>query len=349
MNTTTENLSVEAKTFYDKTLIKRALPNLVFYKFGQKKSMKNRSGKFISFRKFASLEPAITPLTEGVTPKGKELSVSEITVGVKQYGDYIETTDIVDTVGIDPVVTESAELCGEQAGLTTDNLIRDVVCKGTNVLYVGNRTNTESITSSDKLTSDAVARAVAILKRRNIKPFEGGYYIGIIDPETSYDLQNDKLWQEVSKYNNGGKNIIEGEVGKINKTRFVETTETLVKNGEIESYVATEDETYDSTKTYYTKSGENYSKATITEFASGTTYYEAIYRQVHCVMIIGRDAYGVVDIEGSAKPEIIVKGLGSSGTADPLNQRATVGWKELFGTARINEEAMVRIECATTL
>ena len=40
--------------------------------------------------------------------------------------------------------------------------------------------------------------------------------------------------------------------------------------------------------------------------------------------------------------------LGSSGTADPLNQRATVGWK-LAKTAEIlSQENMVRIECAAS-
>jgi N4-gp56 family major capsid protein len=49
-------------------------------------------------------------------------------------------------------------------------------------------------------------------------------------------------------------------------------------------------------------------------------------------MIFGQDAYGVVDVENSAegKPSIIVKNAGSAGTADPLNQRSTIGWKALF-------------------
>ena len=66
-------------------------------------------------------------------------------------------------------------------------------------------------------------------------------------------------------------------------------------------------------------------------------------------MIIGKDAYGIVDIDGSSKPEMIVKPHGSSGTADPLNQRATSGWKALFTAKRLNELAMIRIECLTTL
>jgi len=61
-------------------------------------------------------------------------------------------------------------------------------------------------------------------------------------------------------------------------------------------------------------------------------------------MIIGKDAYGVCDVEKGATPQIIVKPAGSAGTADPLNQRSSVGWKTLFTAARLNELAMIRVE-----
>lgn len=301
---TLQTLSAEAKTFYDKTLLARLLPTLVFAKFGQKKSIPSRSGKTIEFRKFASLAPATTPLTEGVTPTGKSLSVSAITASVNQYGDYVEISDVLDLVGIDPVLTESAELLGEQAGLTIDNVVRDVVCSGTNILYAGGRANTDAITSDDKISADLVARAVVILKKANVKKFDGKHYIGIVDPETSYDLMKDPLWLDISKYS-GGKAIMDGEIGKLHGVRFIETTETLVKENE-----------------------------------SGI--------DVHCSMIIGKDAYGVVDVDGKVKPENIVKGFGSAGTADALDQRATSGWKAMFTAKRLDEDCMIRIEHAVT-
>ena len=65
-------------------------------------------------------------------------------------------------------------------------------------------------------------------------------------------------------------------------------------------------------------------------------------------MIIGKDAYGVIDIEGSSKPQTIIKPAGSAGTADPLNQISTVGWKAMFTAKRLNELCMVRIETGAT-
>lgn len=43
--------------------------------------------------------------------------------------------------------------------------------------------------------------------------------------------------------------------------------------------------------------------------------------------------YGVVRL-GAKEAEFIVKPLGASGTADPLNQRGTVGYKYPFATRK---------------
>lgn len=63
-----------------------------------------------------------------------------------------------------------------------------------------------------------------------------------------------------------------------------------------------------------------------------------VYR--HC--IIGQNAYGTVDLE-SAQTEIITKQLGSAGTEDPLNQRATVGYKFYYATKMLDSQRVIRI------
>lgn len=70
---------------------------------------------------------------------------------------------------------------------------------------------------------------------------------------------------------------------------------------------------------------------------------------IYASMIIGKNAYGIVDVGGGSKPEIIVKEAGSAGTADPLNQQASIGWKAMMTAVRIQELAMCRIESAATL
>ena len=70
-------------------------------------------------------------------------------------------------------------------------------------------------------------------------------------------------------------------------------------------------------------------------------------RDVYSTLIIGANAYGVSEIDGGGLKNI-VKTLGSGGTADPLDQRATTGWKALTTTKILVDEYMVRIESASS-
>jgi N4-gp56 family major capsid protein len=63
-----------------------------------------------------------------------------------------------------------------------------------------------------------------------------------------------------------------------------------------------------------------------------------VYRNI----ITGVDAYAGVDLEGMGL-EIIVKPLGSAGTEDPLNQRATVGYKFYFATKILEAARVIRV------
>ena len=300
-------LSAENKTFYEKALLKRLTPELVFTRYGQKKSAPKNEGTTVNFRRFNAVSPKTAALTEGVTPDGSALTVSTVTATVEQYGDYVCITDLLDMTGIDPVVTEMAQVLGESAGLAIDTLVRDVVVNGTNVQYAGGKTARKQVVSGDVMTSTEIRKAVRTLRSNNVKPLEGGYYIGVVDPATAYDLMNDTLWQDVSKYN-GGQEIMNGEIGKLCGVRFIESSNVgTVSNGADTPVM------------------------------------------LHQTMIIGADAYGVVDIAGTSRPQIIIKTTESGGTADPLNQRSTVGWKALFAAVRLQELAMVRIEHAATV
>ena len=70
-------------------------------------------------------------------------------------------------------------------------------------------------------------------------------------------------------------------------------------------------------------------------------------RAVYSTLVLGDNAYGTTEITGGGL-EHIVKQLGSAGTSDPLNQRATAGWKATKVAERLVENYMVRIESAST-
>ena len=68
---------------------------------------------------------------------------------------------------------------------------------------------------------------------------------------------------------------------------------------------------------------------------------------VYSTLIIGADAYGVTTVEGGGL-KTIIKQLGSAGSADPLDQRSTSGWKAIHTAKILSEEFMVRIESKTS-
>lgn len=71
-------------------------------------------------------------------------------------------------------------------------------------------------------------------------------------------------------------------------------------------------------------------------YVSSSTYY---------CPIIAKEAYATVDINGG-NAQAIIKGFGTSGVADPLNQRATVGWK-MWQVARILNDLFIHILTCT--
>lgn len=300
-------LSAEMKTYYSDTLIDMAEPKLVHDQFGQKQPIPKGKGKTIEFRKYDPLPKALTPLTEGVTPDGQKLNVSTVTAEVKQYGGYIELSDILQLAAIDNNLVQATKLLGGQAGRTLDTIVREVLSGGTNVQYAEGKVDSRNALkggnddgNNDYLTVNAVRMAVRTLKNQNAETIDGAF-VGIIHPDVAFDLMNDPKWVNVKTYSDP-EGIYQGEIGKIENVRFVESTEAKVFNG---------------------------------EGAEG--------RNVYSTLILGENAYGTTELAGGGL-EHIVKQLGSAGTADPLNQRATAGWKATKAAVRLVENYMVRVE-----
>ena len=307
-----QDLSGEMKTYYSDYLIDMAEPELVHDQFGQKHPIPKNGGKTIEFRKYDPLPKALTPLTEGVTPDGQKLSMGVVSATVKQYGGFIELSDVLMLTAIDNNLVQATKLLGSQAGRTLDTITREVLSGGTNVQYAeGQVTSRAALVGGDAdptknhyLTVDAVRKAVRFLKVMNA-PRINGCYVGIVHPDVSYDLMSDPKWVNVKTYSDP-EGIYEGEIGKIENVRFVETSEAKVFPG---------------------------------AGAGG--------RDVYSTLILGADAYGVTEITGGGLQHII-KQLGSAGTADPLDQRASCGWKATKVAERLVEAYMVRVETTST-
>ena len=312
--TTTEtgSLSAEMKTFYEKRLLDQAEPLLVHNQFGDKYPIPAGSGKKIEFRKYSALPKALTALTEGVTPAGNSLNVTTVEGTVKQYGDWIQLSDMLQMTAIDNNVVQATKLLSSQAGRTLDTVTREVLAGGTNVIYapkVVDGAETEvlsrsTLTPECVLTPFVVMRAAATLEAMNTPKIDGSYVL-IIHPYCRETLQESPGWVDVVKYKEGN-NTFSGEIGKIGDVRVVTTSEAKVIN--------------DST----------------CPVVESTTYYS-----VFTSLLLGANAYGVTELENGGLQHI-VKQLGYG--EDPLNQRSSCGWKATSVAVRLCEEYMVRIE-----
>lgn len=318
-NTTRTQIAAEVNNYYDRSLLMRAIPLFVHTKYGQARDIPRKAGtNTIKFRRYGTMTAATTALTEGVTPAGSQASVTDITATVGQYGDFLTYTDVVDYESPDAILTEFAELLGEQAGKTLDQLARDILVAGTTITYVG-QSSRGAITSSNLITATEVKKAVRTLKGNNARRITrmisasqdvatepvAAAYIGIVSPDTWYDLQDETGWVPVEKYASTMK-LMEGEVGKLADVRFVETSQAKVFTG------------------------------------AGAGAID-----VHATIILAAEAYGITRITGESLKNI-VKPLGSAGTADPLEQRGTTGWKATFVAKILNDDFMVRLEHAVT-
>ena len=377
--------SVEMKTFYDSELIKNAEPLLVHDKFGQKRSIPKGNGKTIEFRKLNPFPKASKPLTEGVTPDGKKLDWSKQTATVNQYGDYVTVSDVLDLTAIDNNILEATVILGDQAGRTLDTVTREVINAGTNVQYAaGEVSSRREITPENIMTVAAVKKAVSTLKKGHAKKIDGSYF-AIIHPNVAYDLMNDGEWQCVQEYN--PKDWHEGEIGKIFGCRFIESSEAKVfKNTLLADryhYLTIDSSETSGTNIVYLDddfsekdaallvgrrvsiAGDSYTivsavaseQKLVLDKEVGDIYQGmqvlpddagAEGTPVYSTLFIGADAYGVTEVEGGGL-KTIIKQLGSAGSGDPLDQRATVGWKALKTAAILSQPFMVRVETASSL
>jgi len=309
--TTTGTIAREVNNFYDRALLEKAVPSFVHNRFAQVRDIPRGSGtNIIKFRRYGLLTATTTALSEGVTPAGSSLNVTDMVATVAQYGDYITLTDVVLMETYDPILTEAAEILGEQAGDSLDQLCRNVLVAGASAQYASTADSVATVGAAMKLDRAEVKEAVRTLKGNNARPITSminpstGYnttpigrcYVGIVDPDTTYDLDDATGWIPVEKYPNKS-NVMPDEVGSLAGVRFIE-----------------------STNAYNT---------------AGT-----LVTTVYGTLIFGQNAYAQTRISGETLKNI-VKPLGSAGTADPLDQRTTSGWKATYVARVLNANFIV--------
>ena len=227
--TASAGLTPGMQTYYNRELLRTFEPELVHLQFGDEHRMPENSGLVMNMRKIIPLEANTNTLSEGEPGESVMLTETEVTVKLEQYGEYARCTDKLDLSHLDMNILRKTKLFGDAGARSIDAVVREELATCTNVIYAGGKTSRGALTSSDKLTTKELRKAVRKLKKAHAQTF-GGYYIAIVGPDTFYDLQDDETFVAVSRYQDK-EAVYTGEIGRLFGCRIVETTEAKVFEG----------------------------------------------------------------------------------------------------------------------
>jgi len=329
------------------TIQKRMLPIakrlLTFAKFAQKETKPQKSGLEIRHRRYERFPIVDQPIAEGVTPDFTTIDQTTLKHTLKQYGSYVNTTDVMYAAAQDPMVKIVTERQAQQAGETLDYLAYKVFRAGTQVTRAGGAARTDVDESINGLapagTGDPGAVAdmstkyvdTAIRKleqqdakkmRKMIRASTGiatqpikESFIAICHPDVRQDLEANPAWVPLHKYADPGP-AIEGEAGSLNGVRFIFTTQAVP----------------------FKDAGANKGNSV----SSGGTKSD-----VYPIIIVAEDFGGCATLGGmdSLRAKIVAP---KPGPGDPLGQRGTVAWDTWYSCVILQDLWMYRIEVCCT-
>lgn len=273
-------------------------------------------GASVKFTVFADLAAATTALgeAEDVTPVA--MSDSQVTVTLNEYGNATVTTAKLRASSFLPVDPVAANAVGYNAGLSIDTICRNVLQAGDNVIYAtGGATDPSSrttVNSDDTLAAADVRRVVAQLRGANV-PTINGSYVGFIHPDVSYDFRSATdaaAWRTPANYVDPS-GIYNGEIGMFEGVRFMESSRAPL-----------------------------FANASNNSGSTGTI-------DVYATLVMGRQALAKgVSLGGEyGEQPTIVYGT----VTDLLKRFRPVGWKHFVGYGVFRQEALRRIESASSI
>jgi len=314
--TGTANLSVD-QTAFEKLAYFALRDEMYFDQFADVQATNaTNPGATVTFTIFQDMAAATTALgeAEDVTPVA--LSDSQVSVTLNEYGNATVTTAKLRATSFLPVDPIAANAVGYNAGLSIDTIARNAIQAGTNVIYAtGGATDPSSrttINSDDVLAANDVRRVVAQLRKANV-PTINGSYVGMIHPDVSYDFRSATdaaAWRTPANYVNP-QGIYTGEIGMFEGVRFVEAPRAPL-----------------------------FANASDNSGSAGTI-------DVYGTLIMGRQALAKgISLGGEygAQPSMVY------GTVtDILKRFRPVGWKHFVGYGVFRQEALRRIESASSI
>ena len=305
--------------FYDRNLLDNLYPNLYLYQLAEKRALPRGTGKIIHFKRYFKAGAGsghVIPFafTEGTSIGLSALSAAAVSTTVAGLGSAIGINDfVVMTVPDDTVKSAVFELSKGMA-LAIEQNVRAAVSGSGTILPAKNTATGSSSLIGTASTIDAVdlLRAAAALRQGNARGWTDRLYAAVVHPRVGFDLRNDTTanfgWANVNQNTDQGQNrIYHGEIGSLYGVRVVESSEA---------------------KQLLPPT------ASLFKISAGASGFETL--------VVAPGAFGAVELNGQSA-KVFVKQLGSAGTADPINQKASVGVKVYFASVVLDAARQKRI------
>ncbi len=326
--TTYSDISQRTTVYAEAQMLSHAEPIQVLERWALTKPLPKNKAETVKFRRAIPFPVSTTGLMEGVTPTPQAMRYEDVAVTMGQYGDYVVVTDRVADLSEDPVLRDAAQLCGEQAAETKENIIWGVLRGGTNVDYTGTATSRATV---DTVLSTSNQRGVTrFLKKQRAKyhtsmlksspnyatePTDSAF-IAVTHTDVESDIRNMAGFVPRETYGQPTQ-LVPGEIGKVEDVRYIISPILAPFEGAGAA-----------------------APGGIKGTGGNTDVYPVIY--------LAKESFGVVPLKGAGSMSPVVKNPGERTESDPLGQRGFVSWKMWFAALRLNEAWMVRLETAVT-
>jgi len=341
-------------------------------------------GSSVVFSIYSDLAQATSTLTESSDVSSIALgNPSQVTVTLAEYGSAVSTTKKLNLTSFNDVDSALADIIAYNAADSIDNVVGQVLCAGTNVIY-GNGPSGTTPTSSatvlpvDTITTADIRNAVVTLRTNKALPRIGELYAAYLHPRQSADLRAESGtggFQELTKYVERTP-FTAGAVGVLEGAFVVETprvlnglklaagisTTTTITNVALTSNVVT----ITTAVAHGLGTGQVVTVAATTNTAVNGTYtiastpstttftYSLTASNITSVADTGTvtftNNYRAIIAGREALAEAQAADISTiiGPEIDALRRFRTIGWYYFGGFNRLREAALVRIESAAT-
>lgn len=209
---------------YSQEILFKAQPNLRFESVAViRTELNTMPGNNIKFLKYNSLSGSAL-LSETTPIVTNAISTSTISIAVQEYGYAISVSEFLVQSALTDVLGDASTLLGMHYQDGRDSLVRDALLSNTNLLYAGQPGDSRADLVTDNVFDVELIRAsVEFLATAKAPKFDLDAYVAFVHPHQARYLRKDPAWVNVQLYGSPD-NILNGEIGRIEDVRFIETT-----------------------------------------------------------------------------------------------------------------------------